>query len=143
MSLANYLSLSRLLGGLSLTICGEFFVFGFIASFEVAASDRLPWLVGYGLLALCCFASAIRLGLTSFGTRRTLQRQGIIGLVLGSFISFLPIFLLCLFGPRREYLGMFSGIGFGFLAAPFGGGIGGILGTCLGLRAAQGKPYRL
>lgn len=142
MSLANYLSLPRLLSGLMLTAGGQFCVFGLMASFEVAPRDRTPWLIGYGFLALCLFASAMRLGLTSFGSRRTIQRQGIVGLVLGSLIAFLAIFLLCLFGPNGEHLGPLSGLGFGLFFAPFGGGLGGIGGTCLGLKSGKASAYK-
>ncbi|MEM9089938.1 MAG: hypothetical protein AAGC93_14465 [Cyanobacteria bacterium P01_F01_bin.53] len=120
MPLSHYLILSRLMSALMLNLCGEFCVFGFLASFEVAPSDRTPWLIGYGLSALFFFSNAIRLGLTAFGTRRTIQRQGLVGLIMGSLISFAPVFLLCLFGPRREFFNLLSGMGFGFLAAPFG-----------------------
>lgn len=112
-------------------------MFGFLASFEVAPGDRTPWLIGYGLLALFFFCNAIRLGLTAFGTRRVIQRQGIVGLIIGSLIAFTPILLLCLLGPRREYFDLLSGMGFGLLAAPFGGAIGGIVGTGIGLRSGR------
>ncbi|RYD83488.1 MAG: hypothetical protein EOP84_07830 [Verrucomicrobiaceae bacterium] len=39
------------LGTLSPLIVAAFGAFGFLASYELSAMDRLPWQIGYGLLA--------------------------------------------------------------------------------------------
>ena len=41
--------------------CMGFFVFGFLASYEVGPSERWPWQIGYGaleLLAIACVVTA-------------------------------------------------------------------------------------
>ena len=51
----------RILAGVALLAVTAFCVFGFLASYEYSAAERLPWQIGYGALGLVCLSGAVML----------------------------------------------------------------------------------
>ena len=57
------MSIARITVAVVITIllmpCMGFFIFGFLASYEVGPRERLPWQIGYGVLELLAIACVV------------------------------------------------------------------------------------
>ncbi len=112
--------LFRLSAALLLAALGEFCVFGFLASLE--PGSHLPWQVGYSLVGLCVFFSAVWLGFGAFELERTGWIGVIAGLCLGAIMAFCVLCYLSATGPRGDVCRPLWGSAYGLLGGTNGGG---------------------